>query len=141
MREAMSPELALYLGRQHEFYLGRVSDVTHRSWFSRQTLSVMGVLSAEPPCWWHGYRMAEATGLTSGTLYPILMRLAGQGLVEACWEHEQPADRPRRHLYRLTPDGLARAAVALAGASCTAWAPLASASDSAWAPLADGPPH
>jgi PadR family transcriptional regulator PadR len=34
-------------------------------------------------------------------------------LVEACWEDEQPAGRPRRHLYRLTPDGLAAARAAL----------------------------
>ena len=58
--------------------------------------------------------LARQTGLRSGTLYPILIRLAERGLVEACWEGGQPAGRPRRHLYRLTSD-LAAARAALAG--------------------------
>ena len=82
--------------------------------FSAQTLSVLAVLCAEPAGWRHGYGIAKDTGLKSGSLYPILIRLAERGLVEARWEEEQPAGRPRRHLYRLTPDGLARAKAALA---------------------------
>ena len=73
--------------------------------FSAQTLSVLSVLCAEPAGWRHGYGIAKDTGLKSGSLYPILIRLAERGLVEARWEEEQPAGRPRRHLYRLTPDG------------------------------------
>jgi PadR family transcriptional regulator, regulatory protein PadR len=46
-------------------------------------------------------------------LYPILIRLAERGLVEARWEEEQPPGRPRRHLYRLSPDGVAAARAAL----------------------------
>jgi len=88
--------------------------VTDGSRFSVQTLSVLAALCAEPAGWRHGYAIAKETGLRSGTLYPILIRLAERGLVEACWEEEQPAGRPRRHLYRLTPDGLARAQAALA---------------------------
>lgn len=79
-----------------------------------QTLSVLAVLCAEPAGWRHGYGIARDTGLKSGSLYPILIRLADRGLVEARWEEEQPAGRPRRHLYRLTPDGLAQAEAALA---------------------------
>jgi PadR family transcriptional regulator PadR len=82
--------------------------------FSVQTLSVLAALCAEPAGWRHGYGIAKDTGLKSGSLYPILIRLAERGLVEARWEEEQPAGRPRRHLYRLTPDGLARAQAALA---------------------------
>jgi len=88
--------------------------VAEGSRFSVQTLSVLAALCAEPAGWRHGYAIAKETGLRSGTLYPILIRLAERGLVEACWEEEQPAGRPRRHLYRLTPDGLARAKAALA---------------------------
>ncbi|MGO9053460.1 MAG: PadR family transcriptional regulator [Streptosporangiaceae bacterium] len=84
------------------------------SGFSVQTLSVLAVLCAEPAGWRHGYGIARDTGLKSGSLYPILIRLADRGLVEARWEEEQPAGRPRRHLYRLTPDGLAQAEAALA---------------------------
>ena len=85
------------------------------SGFSVQTLSVLAALCAEPAGWRHGYGIAKGTGLKSGSLYPILIRLADRGLVEARWEQEQPAGRPRRHLYRLTPGGLAQAQAALAG--------------------------
>jgi len=85
--------------------------------FSAQTLSVLAALCAEPQAWRHGYGIAKDTGLKSGSLYPILIRLADRGLVEARWEEEQPAGRPRRHLYRLTADGLASATAALAAAA------------------------
>ena len=88
--------------------------MTGGSGFSVQTLSVLAVLCAEPAGWRHGYGIAKDTGLKSGSLYPILIRLAERGLVEARWEEEQPAGRPRRHLYRLTRDGVARATAALA---------------------------
>ena len=84
------------------------------SGFSAQTLSVLASLEADPASWRHGYLLAKQTGLRSGTLYPILIRLAERGLVEACWEDGQPAGRPRRHLYRLSSDGLAAARAALA---------------------------
>jgi DNA-binding PadR family transcriptional regulator len=74
-----------------------------RTVFSAQTLTLFHSLS--PGTWRHGYELAKETGLKSGTLYPILMRLAERGLVEARWEEEQPAGRPRRHLYRLTAEG------------------------------------
>jgi hypothetical protein len=37
--------------------------------------------------------------------------------VEACWQDEPTPGRPRRHLYRLTADGLASATGALAAAA------------------------
>ena len=88
----------------------------HRSSFSAQTLAVLAELCATPSQWRHGYGLARVTGLKSGTLYPVLLRLADRGLVEACWEDEQPSGRPRRHLYRITADGLAVATTALAQA-------------------------
>jgi PadR family transcriptional regulator PadR len=90
---------------------------------SAQTLAVLRALVAEPSRWRHGYDLASETGLKSGTLYPILVRLADRELVEARWELGQPAGRPRRHMYRLTSDGRAAASAALAahpGASPTA---------------------
>jgi DNA-binding PadR family transcriptional regulator len=76
---------------------------------SPQTVAVLLALAAGGDGWRHGYDLARETGLKSGTLYPILVRLADRGLVEARWEEEQPAGRPRRHLYRLTADGLVQA--------------------------------
>jgi PadR family transcriptional regulator, regulatory protein PadR len=83
-----------------------------RSGFSPQTLAVLAALCAEPSQWQHGYALAKLTGLKSGTLYPILIRLADRGLVEACWQDEPQPGRPRRHLYRLTADGVTAAAQA-----------------------------
>jgi PadR family transcriptional regulator len=81
---------------------------------SQQTRAVFAALLANPSGWRHGYDIARETGLKSGTLYPILIRLADRGLVEARWEDEQPAGRPRRHLYRLTAPGLVAAHAATA---------------------------
>ena len=87
------------------------------SGFSVQTLLVLTALSAQPAEWRHGYDLAKQTGLKSGTLYPILVRLADRGLMEACWEEGRPAGRPPRHLYRLSSEGLAQAALAAAPAA------------------------
>jgi PadR family transcriptional regulator, regulatory protein PadR len=86
------------------------------SGFSAQTLLVFTALFAQPGDWRHGYDLAKQTGLRSGTLYPILVRLADRGLVEARWEDGRPAGRPPRHLYRLSSEGLARAEAAVAAA-------------------------
>jgi PadR family transcriptional regulator, regulatory protein PadR len=91
--------------------------VKSRREFSPQTLSVLAALCEQPSQWQHGYALASQTGLKSGTLYPILIRLADRGLVEACWQEEAQPGRPRRHLYRLTADGLATATAALATAT------------------------
>jgi len=88
----------------------------YRSGFSAQTLAILADLCTTHSQWRHGYGIARNTGLKSGTLYPVLIRLADRGLLEACWEDEQPPGRPRRHLYRLTPKGLATATEALAQA-------------------------
>jgi len=112
--QAPCPGLTQYL------YLDRFGTVVRDRGLSAQTLSVLTVLCARPQRWRHGYDIARETGLKSGTLYPILIRLADRGWLEACWEDEQPAGRPRRHLYRLTSGGLARGSEALATAPAPA---------------------
>ena len=91
--------------------------------FSAQTVAVLAALSERPSSWRHGYDLARDTGLKSGTLYPILVRLADRELVEACWEEAQPEGRPRRHLYRLSAEGLAVAAEVLASRPAPAVTP------------------
>ena len=71
---------------------------------SRQTVIVLAELLSSPTAGRYGYELARVTGLPSGTLYPILMRLEQRGLLEARWEF---TERRPRHVYRLTPDGLA----------------------------------
>ena len=69
-------------------------------------MQVLRALAAEPARWRHGYDLGAETGLKAGSLYPILIRLADRGLLEATWEDPAPQGRPPRHLYRLTPAGL-----------------------------------
>lgn len=76
---------------------------------SRQTLAVLSALLAAAAEWHYGYDLSKATGLKSGTLYPILMRLEAHGWLEARWEDAQPNGKPPRHLYRLTAQGLQEA--------------------------------
>jgi PadR family transcriptional regulator, regulatory protein PadR len=72
---------------------------------SPQTLETLNAFLQEPKDWKYGYDISRDTGLKSGTLYPILMRLAERKLLETSWETSEPG-KPPRHLYRLTPDGL-----------------------------------
>jgi DNA-binding PadR family transcriptional regulator len=72
---------------------------------SPQTVQVLDAFLQSPKEWRYGYDVSRDTGLKSGTLYPILMRLADHELLETSWETQEPG-RPPRHLYRLTPGGL-----------------------------------
>jgi DNA-binding PadR family transcriptional regulator len=74
------------------------------------TRTVFALLAGNADEWWYGYDIARRTGLRSGTLYPILARLAERGYLETQWESDPPYGRPRRHLYRLTAAGAEQAA-------------------------------
>src|SRR3954452_528412 len=78
---------------------------------SVQTSAVLRALAQDPTTWRYGYDLCVELGLKSGSLYPILIRLADRGLLESSWESGDPG-RPPRHLYRLTNDGVAEAAAA-----------------------------
>lgn len=71
---------------------------------SPPALAVVAVL-ARSEGWCHGYDVMAQAGVKSGTLYPLLMRLEGQGLLEARWVESPQAGRPPRHVYRLTVAG------------------------------------
>jgi PadR family transcriptional regulator PadR len=72
---------------------------------SGQTLALLTVLMEQPKKWRHGYDLSQDTGLKSGTLYPILMRLSERGLLESKWEESSEPGRPPRHMYKLTTAG------------------------------------
>src|SRR5271163_2257657 len=72
---------------------------------SAQTLQVLDAFLQKPTGWKYGYDISRNTGLKSGTLYPILMRLAEYQLLETSWEASTEG-KPPRHLYKLTQDGL-----------------------------------
>jgi DNA-binding PadR family transcriptional regulator len=72
---------------------------------SAQTISVLQALADEPMRWRYGYDLGAQLGLKSGSLYPILVRLADRDLLEAIWQPGAEG-KPPRHLYRLTAAGL-----------------------------------
>lgn len=80
---------------------------------SPQTLAILSALADAD--WLYGLELAERTGLKSGSLYPILIRLDERGLVESRWIEAAAPGRPPRHAYRILPAGrhaLAEAAAA-----------------------------
>ena len=72
---------------------------------SPQTIQVLAEFLQQPKDWKYGYDISRNTGLKSGTLYPMLMRLAERSLLETRWQDAEPG-KPPRHMYRLTADGV-----------------------------------
>jgi PadR family transcriptional regulator, regulatory protein PadR len=78
---------------------------------SFQTLKVLEAFIENPADELSGADLHKCSGIASGTLYPILLRLESAGWFVSRWEAIDPArvGRPRRRLYRLTRTGLAHA--------------------------------
>jgi PadR family transcriptional regulator, regulatory protein PadR len=76
-------------------------------------LLLLAEMSSTVREWRHGYDLMRTTGLRSGTLYPLLIRMTEQGLVEAEWLEPAQPGRPPRHAYRLTTTGAAFARSAI----------------------------
>jgi len=74
------------------------------------------VLQALAAGYRYGFDIMDATGLASGTVYPILTRLERQGLARGAWEDQRTAvreKRPPRKYYRITAAGAAAMGAAL----------------------------
>jgi DNA-binding PadR family transcriptional regulator len=84
---------------------------------SPQTLLVLQAFMERPRAWRHGYDLSLETHLKSGTLYPVLMRLADRGFLDSRWEPSEVEGRPPRRKYRLTAEGAAHAREELAASS------------------------
>jgi PadR family transcriptional regulator PadR len=95
---------------------------------SPQTRRVLDQFAERPAAWRYGYELSRETGLKSGTLYPILMRLADHSLLETKWVVTEDGVPPR-HTYRLTPNGVevARASLAELRSQCKVRRPVLSA--------------
>jgi PadR family transcriptional regulator len=74
---------------------------------SLQTRELLTAMARQPRTWQYGYELSKQTGLKSGTLYPLLIRLSDQGLLESQWQEPDRPGKPPRHAYKLTPNGLA----------------------------------
>lgn len=76
------------------------------------TRTLLAFLDA-PRSWRYGYELMKVTDLSSGTLYPILARLTGDGWLESRWEESEHPGKPPRQMYRLTAAGRVQARHAL----------------------------
>jgi DNA-binding PadR family transcriptional regulator len=72
---------------------------------SSQARLLLSALLDQPREWQYGYDLSKQTGLKSGTLYPLLIRLTEQGLLQGDWRDADEPGRPPRHIYRLTTEG------------------------------------
>ena len=72
---------------------------------SKHACNVLAALHDAQGRWSYGYELASLTGVKSGTLYPLLIRLESQGYLEAQWQQPVAGGRPPRHAYRLTAAG------------------------------------
>lgn len=84
----------------------------------RMTLAVQLVLRAllaTPGREMYGLEILRSAGLPSGTVYPILGRLADAGWLTQRDEHidTRKAGRPRRSYYQITPKGAEAARTAM----------------------------
>lgn len=72
-----------------------------------QVLKVLGTFLSDPKAELSGGEISKRTGLKSGTLYPILIRLEGAKWLDSEWEKGDPRvlGRPRRRFYTITALG------------------------------------
>jgi PadR family transcriptional regulator, regulatory protein PadR len=79
-----------------------------------QTIKVLATLMSPVQEEMSGAEIGRATKLSSGTLYPILLRLEEAGWLKSHWEAEDPHElgRPRRRLYQVTGVGMRKARAA-----------------------------
>ena len=74
---------------------------------SQPALKVLRFLLGAPLLARSGAEIAKATRVSSGTLYPMLVRLEAAGWLSSEWEEIDPRERgrPRKRFYKLTPSG------------------------------------
>jgi PadR family transcriptional regulator PadR len=75
---------------------------------SAPTLKVLKLFVENPRLHRSGAEISKETGLSSGTLYPLLARLEEAGWLASEWEKADPAriGRPRRRFYTITGEGV-----------------------------------
>ncbi|MEV0191069.1 PadR family transcriptional regulator [Kitasatospora purpeofusca] len=80
------------------------------------TARVLQALLADLGAEFYGRELMKTTGLQSGSLYPILLRLEKEGVITSQQEEidTRAAGRPARRYYRMTGDGVVAARQALA---------------------------
>lgn len=67
---------------------------------------LLDALVVRPAEWHYGYELSRRLAIPAGSLYPALIRLSDDGLLDAKWVVPEQGGRPR-HLYRITEAGAA----------------------------------
>lgn len=72
---------------------------------------VLAAIMASPAREMAGAELLRVTGMMSGTLYPLLIKLKAAGWLKARWEVESASSlgRPQRRYYSVTGKGAAHA--------------------------------
>lgn len=71
---------------------------------SGPTIKLLRLLLDKPQEAVSGAAISKATGIGSGTMYPLLQRLEMASWIKGEWEDVDPSEigRPKRRLYKLT---------------------------------------
>ncbi len=66
---------------------------------------------------WYGLELANHLNIGNASVYVVLDRLEESGWLQSAWEEVDPVakGRPRRRLYKLTPEGASRGREMVAG--------------------------
>jgi PadR family transcriptional regulator, regulatory protein PadR len=80
-----------------------------------ETAAVLALFLSDVARSLYGLEIIKETGISSGSLYPILLRLEARGVIDGVWEQidESTEGRRRRRYHRITPDGVVFAREAL----------------------------
>ncbi len=75
---------------------------------SGKPLEILLFLSNYPQESFAGYSLSKILGISSGTLYPLLVKLEKAGLLDSQWEDGDPQElgRPRRRYYKINGQGI-----------------------------------
>lgn len=79
-------------------------------------LKTIEAFLVEPTGKFWGFDLMKATGLGSGTLYPLLARLESLGWLDSGWSEPSEPGKPARRYYQLTTSGVENARITRAGA-------------------------
>ena len=71
---------------------------------TRAAEKVASALLAEPDGRHWGYSLWKQSGVRSGVMYPILLRMLDAGWLSSGWE-DRPVGRPPRRYYEITNAG------------------------------------
>jgi PadR family transcriptional regulator, regulatory protein PadR len=87
---------------------------------TKTLIALLAALMTDPSSEWYGLELMKASGLSSGTLYPLLQRLVADGWLQRTREVASDAGGPTRRLYKLTGTGVLAADAALGKAAARA---------------------